>query len=1459
MPRARQPDIAETERIRRDLTTMQGILHRDPPAARPTAEARTGARVTAAVARITMPALLALVGAAVVVATVLHPAPARAADDPAADFDRRSLALRTALHHDPSLDVVVQQLLEIYQKAERQSELVRLYQQHVRSYPDDANAWSVLGQLLELAGDPQLGPTLAAALERHPDQALLVRLDARQIKRRGDPDAVARLATAIGLTARLRLAAAWADDLVTWALEAGQPGLAHLPLQQLAGRDDGAEHLLEVARRQLRVDDPGHAIVTIDRLPEEGLSGEKRLDAGLMRARVLHALRRHEEARDLLADLLSGVAWDHWRRPEVVDLTMALAGGTGSRAELIDQQREQLRLDPASFTGRLQLAELLHASGRRIEAVELLLDHQADPRLLTLARQWIARLPDAAPLIDLLEQRFREGPADPQLRRQLVRLAWADGRETLARQQLDALIMQAGADQAVAVKLSVARELVADGQLAAATGLLESVLDADPSLMDVRVELLTCLRRLGRDDAIETWLRSPVPDTTTNDDLRLLVEWLVREGRHARALQILAVAGDPDDRGFELGLTEAGLLARVGRPDQAGARLEELRALADTSARYHRWLAVALEAADAGETVPLLAGSEWDRSEGDWPARMRLLERLSAEGYVPDAAALAAAHLRDHPEVIDELAPGDLALAASLVNHGSLPVADRVTMLESVIARHPDQADSWRVLLAALHQENSRADLLAAELERIDFAALTDPETATRAVQLLMASGKRERALHELERMVRQHPAWVEPQILLAEAIDTIARSGNLQGLRRLAAPLLAMARDAALAPELAGTIQQLNLSLVWHDTTAGMETLLADPGQVRRQLDELRAFIDQGSAERLWIDWFEAISWGLSGPDDAAAAAMARFEHRWQSVAADGVATFRGDIILTWSQAAGLVERIVSAGRDGGPARAPLPMPVLDPPPLELAWGFHTIGDQPIIDLLADRDGRWLILTDDQDRLYAVDGAGGRLKWMRQLDILAPPPVEQWTAQLQQFGARHGSAVNFRLSLADGRTTSVTTSMLNILAHTVPRLARRGHNTAVALDHEGERVILAHNGRLQAFCSLVGEPLWSVPLTGRQTIANGLVPSLNLATVIVHEDRVIAFDPSRATLSVHSTDDGRLLWTLALDWLGDPDQNTSLVTTGGAVRSGELVTVWSQAGACRVDLANFSVLWQRRNTAGPPPASGAAGFTGFISRGPVGNVGHVFGTPTTVTLPRSAPTLVVQSGGGWNFGNDPRTMAAFAEGESGAWHLVEPLRWHRFDPWSFVSQPFDIGRGEVPVHIHGSWIVTVNGSGGLAFTNRTTSERHSGSTRLIQSPDELLPLSFATDGPRLFVAGVEGLACFLVNGEMLAHQPWPAAAREFIEPASQLHAAGSGQSITPSVGGWTLQVGSYMRGQNTLRFFNWTGRATPQWLAIQATPSRLLALTPPGAATDLDSASTDSPAPDAPAPTPAP
>ena len=120
------------------------------------------------------------------------------------DLAEKSLPLRTALHHDPTLRAPLQRLLSLYSGVGRTAELLEIYRAHVRQYPDDPGGRTVLVCLLSATSDPEALTASRSAVAKFPKNAYLQFVLYEALQRRRDPKALDHLDKSISLESRMR-------------------------------------------------------------------------------------------------------------------------------------------------------------------------------------------------------------------------------------------------------------------------------------------------------------------------------------------------------------------------------------------------------------------------------------------------------------------------------------------------------------------------------------------------------------------------------------------------------------------------------------------------------------------------------------------------------------------------------------------------------------------------------------------------------------------------------------------------------------------------------------------------------------------------------------------------------------------------------------------------------------------------------------------------------------------------------------------------------------------------------------------------------------------------------------------------------------------------------------------------------------------------------------------------------
>ena len=117
--------------------------------------------------------------------------------EPGKDLATRSLPLRTALHHDPTLAAPLSRLLQMYRSAGAEQELLGVYRAHVRQFPGNLSGQTVLVRLLMATGSPETLSLARAAVGQFPRDGYLRYLLHQVLRGRRDPKALEELDKAI--------------------------------------------------------------------------------------------------------------------------------------------------------------------------------------------------------------------------------------------------------------------------------------------------------------------------------------------------------------------------------------------------------------------------------------------------------------------------------------------------------------------------------------------------------------------------------------------------------------------------------------------------------------------------------------------------------------------------------------------------------------------------------------------------------------------------------------------------------------------------------------------------------------------------------------------------------------------------------------------------------------------------------------------------------------------------------------------------------------------------------------------------------------------------------------------------------------------------------------------------------------------------------------------------------------
>ena len=168
-------------------------------------------------------------------------------------FDKQSLALRTALHYDPSLLAPLKGLIRLYESAGRLEDLLGLYRAHTAQYAEDVGAKVVMIRILKELDRVESGEMIQAAAHQHPNNSELKHLLYQDHKKRGDQRALETLSKAIDLQKNPGRKQAWMEELLQQAQENDSRVLAEQHLKKmLSAEGHSAASLLALASQMHR-------------------------------------------------------------------------------------------------------------------------------------------------------------------------------------------------------------------------------------------------------------------------------------------------------------------------------------------------------------------------------------------------------------------------------------------------------------------------------------------------------------------------------------------------------------------------------------------------------------------------------------------------------------------------------------------------------------------------------------------------------------------------------------------------------------------------------------------------------------------------------------------------------------------------------------------------------------------------------------------------------------------------------------------------------------------------------------------------------------------------------------------------------------------------------------------------------------------------------------------------------
>lgn len=1050
------------------------------------------------------------------------------------EFEKASLALRTALHFDPGSESSLRSLVELHQKSGRVAELIGLYEQHIAQYPADESAAVVFARLLPAVDAQRAGSFLKHALKKFPVSALLKYTQFEALSGVHDTRASRVLEEAVGLETQVpSRRSQWLAKLIQSASGPAHDELVAARMMRLVGEGavSGKEAILWV-RRCLDAGLKRSADAAAKALRLDHLGAEEAVEARLVLARCSLVNGRREEAAGHAASLLDLLAPEHWRWREAQVLFWQSADEK-QRAKLLSEHQERLKAKPSDELSTLTYGDILELAGRREEALKVWREALILlPSSILLEERVVALLRFSGQeeeLLRFLKSRLESAPDRTDLRLQAARQLLLLGRMEEGRRELDMALKGKDAGQKVELLLLTARWLRKQNLFQEASGLLESVISMAPQRWDVRKELAELYFLLKRGQEAEKLFVVELPEEVPGEVALEVAHFLVSRKLWPSARKMLEAWIQRKPDAFEARLLLVKVEPLVGNAEAVGASLEICRQLCDTNARYTAWLAVAWERAVALEQQAKLLGEErlrlWPAAGAAWSLenlrRLGILAEQTLHTSLQNEAEQLLHDALSESGVPDEVRRELRQLLIKVLDRpGAAPQVLEKEIERALSEVEPGQEGDLQLRLALMYRDAGRLDLARGGLDKLVPGQCQDASLLQKAVSASRELGRLEKAAQLAERVVRLQPVekahWQTWTGLLLEI-------GDESMLRHALRQMDARAVEWKLDEEVRAMLRRHLAASVWRTVAAVLADSKRDSSEALLCLMDLQKMEDLAEQRGWWV-WARALLARRTGDSVAVAEARAALagEKSWIKLP-DGLS-------ISTAQAVRILESRPGESRDetkkakhsGDYSR-----------PGALAWRFSTPRQAGLLSWCLSPDGSRVLIQDAHRRLYALDRVTGKLVWQTRLQSSPAAPVSMNNSSGEELVQPLEWCLN------------------------------------------DERVCVLHEDALLCLDLRNGSMDWKVPVSVNPARSSGVLARSG--------DRVLWWTVALGTLDALDMTSGRLLWSRKIPQLGKRQPmhpaNPVWLMSGIRVDAGR-VMVWGN-GTAVVDDETGMILWK--------------------------------------------------------------------------------------------------------------------------------------------------------------------------------------------------------------------------------------------------------------------------------------
>jgi len=923
----------------------------------------------------------------------------------------KSLPFRTALHHDPSLKAPFEKLVKMFSEKGKKEDLITVYRSHLKIYPQDKNALTVLIRLLIAFNDPGAGAASRDAVEKFANDAYLHFLLYETFKKEHNQDDLAVLDKAIKREKLPGRKQAWIDILIPEAIARERSELALYHLKKLAELADGSPALsLAAAEKMIQYSFFKEAL----ELAEKVLSAEIKpppetyVDLQMAASRAEAGLGRYREAGGRLDDLLKKVTVGYWRRDEIFRRRISLVAGGEEREAMLSRARKEVDRNPHSPEAAISYARLLSELGFRRKSLEVLkAAGKRMPDSLKVEEEILDLydlLRDERGRAAYLETRLKELTERDDLKIIYVKTLFLLDRSTKALKEFNSMTVKIPQDQQLKVILSMARFLRRGGMIKNSGVLFEKAVSLTDRL-DICREFAEVLFALNKHDTAKRMLSRALPEDASIENILDIVSFMIEKHLYREAEKALVEYSKRDNKNIDIKLLLADALINLGKPLQAKETLLEVRNYIDSPSRYRQWLIKMVEFNAAFNSVEefieiekqrifeykalgkcqpsdlIICLAEMIGEEGSTEAAMDLLlEELSRTGNLKAGLSIRKKLVKlmgDNPDYIEE----KKKQLNILIEQGS--------------------GDECIAQLALVYIRQNRSDLAAVQLRKIEIKNIHDPSLAFALVPILKDYNLRVKYLQLLEHITHLDPSdrqnWED---LLTE----LAAEGREKDLRDTARRLVAGVDRMPVSAKTRVLLQKHIKASYWRSIA---ELLARGKGAAFQEaLSMIHAVEKQCSntTQWLWVAWTRAYLYNklsLHKAREEAVRELRRIEEDIKkshlknspqktsdtqeddSPAHSEQIRFPDGLCVHLSNAIKLFEQKKPGTSDHG-----YPRPAQDlKPPFRVRWVFASDNQMPVTSILPDKEGRTFIL-DASGILYCIHSISGKVLWTSEEDI---------------------------------------------------------------------------------------------------------------------------------------------------------------------------------------------------------------------------------------------------------------------------------------------------------------------------------------------------------------------------------------------------------------------------------------------------------------------------------------